>query len=348
LPQRAFGRILNSFVGGPSTATEVRPKEEELTMPTLINAVTAVAALMIVAGPALAQDVQLTSRWGKDDQAGASNLMTPKKVMEAMKYMKNGNVIALGRVYEAAMPLFGHRAFALRGTSGLAGGPVGENKVIWMDDFLATEIGQVGTQFDGLGHIGIGGRNVFYNGFTAAQVVGPTGLSKLGIEHVKPFFTKGILVDMVNYKGAPMNRGDEISVADIEGALKKQGLSGDAIGEGDVVLFHTGWGRHWIKDNATFNSGCPGIGLEAAAWLVKKSVAIVGADTWPVEVVPNPNAKIAFPVHQELIPKAGIFIHENLATERLAEAKVYEFAYIYAPLPIKGATGSPGNPIAVH
>jgi len=77
-------------------------------------------------------------------------------------------------------------------------------------------------------------------------------------------------------------------------------------------------------------------------------VAIVGADTWPVEVVPNPNAKIAFPVHQEFIPKAGIFIHENIATERLVEAKVYEFAYIYSPLPIKGGTGSPGNPIAVH
>jgi kynurenine formamidase len=318
-------------------------------MTKLIFSIAATAALMIATGPALAQDVNLTSRWGKDDQAGASNLMTPKKVMEAMKYMKSGNVIPLGRTYESAMPLFGHRAFALRGTSGLAGGPVGENNVIWMDDFLATEIGQVGTQFDGLGHIGLGGkRNVFYNGLTAEQVVGPTGLSKLGVEHVKPFFTKGILIDAAAHKGAPMNAGDEISVADIEAALKKQGLTADAIGEGDVVLFHTGWARHWIKDNKTFNSGAPGIGLEAAAWLVKKGVAIVGSDTWPVEVVPNPNAKIAFPVHQELIPKAGIFIHENVATERLAEAKVYEFAYIYAPLPIKGGTGSPGNPIAVH
>jgi kynurenine formamidase len=317
-------------------------------MPKLIHSIAAAAALMIAAGPALAQDTKLTSRWGKDDQAGASNLMTPKKVMEAMKYMKTGNVIALGRTYEAEMPLFGARAFALRGTGGLAGGPFGDNKVIWMDDFLSTEIGQVGTQFDGLGHIGIGGSNVFYNGNAAQDIFGPTGLKRLGVENIKPFFTKGILIDAAAHKGAPMNAGDEISVADIEAALKKQGLSADSIGEGDVVIFHTGWGRHWIKDNKTFNSGCPGIGLDAAAWLIKKGVAVVGADTWPVEVIPNPNAKIAFPVHQEFLAKNGIFIHENLATERLAAAKVYEFAYIFAPLPIKGATGSPGNPIAVH
>lgn len=317
-------------------------------MPMLLKAIACASVLTIAAAPAFAQDANLMSRWGKDDQAGASNLMTPKKVMEAMKYMKTGAVTSLARTYEAEMPLFGARAFALRGTGGLAGGPVGENNVIWMDDFLATEIGQVGTQFDGLGHIGIGGRNVFYNGNTAQQIFGPTGLKRLGIEHVKPFFTKGILIDAAAHRGAPMNAGDEITVADIEAALKKQGLTSDAIGEGDVVIFHTGWGRHWIKDNKTFNSGCPGIGIEAAQWLIKKGVAVVGADTWPVEVIPNPNAKIAFPVHQELLAKSGVFIHENLATERLAEAKVYEFAYIFAPLPIKGATGSPGNPIAVH
>jgi len=112
-------------------------------------------------------------------------------------------------------------------------------------------------------------------------------------------------------------------------------------------LFHTGWGKHWINDNATFNSGCPGIGLEAAAWLIDKGVAVVGADTWPVEVVPNPDPDLAFPVHQELIPKNGIFIHENIATERLIDAGVSEFAYIFSPMPTKGATGSPGAPLAV-
>lgn len=310
------------------------------------KAIALAVALSLMGNVAQSQD--LTSRWGKDDQAGASNLMTPEKALEAVKLMKTGKVIALGRTYEPKMPLFGHRVFGLRGTSGFAGGPFGDNKVVWMDDFLATEIGQVGTQFDGLGHIGIGGRNVFYNGFKAEEVFGPTGLQKLGIENVKPFFTRGVLIDMVALKGAPMDQGQEITVADIEAALAKQGLGADAIGEGDVVLFHTGWSRHWGTDNATFNAGAPGIGLEAARWLASRNVAVVGADTWPVEVVPNPNPKLVFAVHQELIAKNGIFLHENVATERLVEANVYEFAYIFAPLPIKGATGSPGNPLAVY
>jgi len=306
----------------------------------------AATSLMLASGAAVAQDKWYPSPHGKDDQAGQSNLMTPDAVKKAMKYIKQGNVVSLARTYSDKMPLFGHRKWATRGTNGLSGGPLADNQVVWMDDFLATEIGQVGTQFDGLGHIGIGDK--FYNGTPAKDIFGPTGLKKLGIEHVKPFFTKGVLVDMVAFKGAPMDGGQEISVADINGALKKQGLSADNIGKGDVVMFHTGWVRHWIKDNKTYNGAVPGIGIEAGKWLAAKGVAIVGSDTWPVEVVPNPDPKQAFPVHQIFLAKNGIFIHENAATELLAAAKVYEFAYIFNPLAVQGGTGSPGNALAVY
>ena len=264
--------------------------------------------------------------------------------------MRTGTVLSIGRDYTADMPLFGTRAFALRGTRGNAGGPFGDNQVIWLDDFLATEIGQVGTQFDGLSHIGIGGgsntQDLFYNQFTGDEVSGSMGVRVLGIEHVKPFFTRGIVLDIAALRDAPMEVGDEITVADIEAALAAQGIGAPT--PGDVVLIHTGWGRHWITDNDTFNSGAPGIGLEAAAWLIEREVAVVGADTWPVEVVPNPDSSLAFPVHQELITKNGIFIHENLATERLIEAGVSEFAFVFSPLPLVGATGSPGAPLAVY
>lgn len=308
-----------------------------------------VTAFALTATGALADDqAWKKSPFGAEDQAGRSNLMTPAKALEAAALMKTGTVVSLGRVYEPAMPLFGSRAFALRGTGGLAGGPLAKNGVIWNDDFLATEIGQVGTQFDGLSHIGIhqNGRNMFYNGIESKDMNGSYGMNKLGIEHVKPFFTRGILVDMVGLLGRNMTVGEEISAQQIKDALAKQGTA--MPGEGDVVVFHTGHGDLWIKDNATFNSGCPGIGLEAAAMLADAGVAVVGSDTWPVEVVPNPDPSLAFPVHQEFLPKRGIFIHENLASERLAEAGVYEFAYIFAPVPIKGATGSPGAPLAVY
>ncbi len=304
------------------------------------------ALALAMSSAALAQDKWYPSKFGKDDEAGRSNLMTPDRTKAAMKYIKQGKVLSLARTYSAKMPLFGHRVFAVRGTGGLAGGPLGDNNVTWMDDTLTAEIGQVGTQFDGLGHIGIG--NKFYNGIDGSEIFGTTGMKKLGIEKIKPFFTKGILIDMVAYKGAPMDGGQEILVEDIEGALKKQGMSADSIGEGDVVMFHTGWVRHWIKDNATYNGSVPGVGIQAGRWLAEKGVVVVGSDTWPVEVVPNPNPKMVFPVHQIFIARNGMFIHENAATERLAEAKVYEFAYIFNPLAVEGGTGSPGNALAAY
>ena len=296
---------------------------------------------------ALATAADLESPFGAGDQAGASNRMTSEKALEAVALMKSGTVVSIGRTYEAEMPLFGARVFAIRATAGLAGGPLGDNDVIWMDDFLATEIGQVGTQFDGLAHIGIGGENpMFYGGTPAEEVVGSYGVEKLGIENVRPLFTRGVLIDVAALRDAPMDAGDEITVEDIETALERQGTAPPA--EGDVVLIHTGWGRHWIEDNETFNSGAPGIGVEAAKYLGDLGVVVIGSDTWPVEAVPNPDSKLVFPVHQELITRRGIFIHENLATERLAEAGVHEFAYIFSPLAVKGATGSPGAPLAVY
>jgi hypothetical protein len=38
---------------------------------------------------------------------------------------------------------------------------------------------------------------------------------------------------------------------------------------------------------------------------------------------------------------------EHMELEELARDKVYEFAFIFIPVPFKGASGSPGNPIAI-
>ena len=124
-------------------------------------------------------------------------------------------------------------------------------------------------------------------------------------------------------------------------------MSEYAINPGDAVLFNTGWGSLWNVDNERYNGGAPGIGLEVAGWIIEKEVSLVGADTWPVEVVPNPDPTLAFPVHNQLLTRSGIFIHENLNFDGLLEDEVYEFAYISVRVPIKGATGSPGSPIAV-
>jgi kynurenine formamidase len=293
------------------------------------------------------------SRWGPDDEAGASNWMTPEKVLEAVKLIKAGKVYRLGRVYEATMPMRGQRSFRLTIPGTPTGAARGKNKLVHNDEMVCGELGQVGTQFDGLGHIGVlvgneGDLNAmrFYNGVTAADMASPYGLKKLGIEKVKPFFTRGVLLDIAGYKGRMLDKGEEITVADVQGAIAKQGLAD--IRPGDAVLFNTGWGTLWMQDNARFNSGTPGIGLAVAKWLVDKQIAYVGSDTWPTEVNPNPDPDLAGPVHIELITKNGMFNHENLDLTELVQDRVYEFAYIFVPVPLKGATGSPGSPIAVR
>ena len=114
----------------------------------------AVVVVMLVACASVAQDNWYPSRWGADDQRGAANRITPAKVLEAKDLITRGQTYQMGRVYEAAMPMFGTRHFSLRIPKVF--GPTGANAAAYHDEVVSGEIGQVGTQFDGLGHIGIG------------------------------------------------------------------------------------------------------------------------------------------------------------------------------------------------
>ncbi|HEY7444880.1 MAG TPA: cyclase family protein [Vicinamibacterales bacterium] len=282
------------------------------------------------------------SRWGANDQRGAANRITPTKVLEAKGMISKGTIYQLGRVYEAGMPLPATRHYSLHIPQAYV--IQSKNQGTYHDEVISGELGQIGTQFDGLGHFGIG--DLFYNGNRRADFAQPGGLTKLGIENVGAIFTRGVLIDVPRLKGvAQLAAGYEIAPADITGALKRQGVE---IRPGDVVLIHTGWGALWMKDNARYLASAPGLGLAAAQLLADREVTVVGADTSAVEVSPNPDRSLAAPVHQLLIARNGIYLHENVITEELARDAAYEFAYVFAPLRLKGATGSPGNPIAIR
>jgi kynurenine formamidase len=253
------------------------------------------------------------------------------------------------------MPLFGSRQFVLRIPGAPTNGIVGGNRGIWNDEFLATEISQVGTQFDGLGHFGVaigddGNKTQmrFYNGFNVQGMNDANSLRQLGAEKLHPIVARGVLIDIAAVRGVEsMDAGDEITMSDVHAALKKQGLDGFELMPGDAVLFRTGWEKYWIVDNAKYNAGDPGIGMEVARWLAEGDVGVTGADTWPVEVNPNPDTDCVFCVHSFLQARHGIVNQENLTLSSLAAQRVYQFAYIYTPVPIKGATGSIGSPIAI-
>jgi kynurenine formamidase len=306
------------------------------------GAALAVALVGLTAAVSRGQDRWYPSAWGADDQRGAANRITPAKVLEAKNVITQGTVYQLGRAYESGMPMFGSRHFSLLIPQAFT--MAGKNEAVYHDEIVSGELGQIGTQFDGLGHLGIG--ELFYNGNRRSEFAQPTGLTRLGIEGVGALATRGVLIDIAAFKGVQMlDGGYEITRADVEGALARQKT---AIRPGDVVLFHTGWGSLWMKDNAKFLANAPGIGLPAAEFLVARQIVMAGADTWGVEVFPNPDAGLAAPVHQLFLAKNGIYLFENLATEVLARDGAYEFAFFFAPLRLKGATGSPGNPIAIR
>lgn len=296
---------------------------------------------------ATADEERLRSEWGAEDERGAANRITPVKVLEAMKLIREGRIYELGREYEAGMPLFPGRHFSLTIPGSPTGGPFGINNLVYHDEMISGQLGQVGTQFDGLGHIGtrIDGEDVFYNGFKRSEFGTAGGLEKLGVENAGVFVTRGVLIDVARFKDVErLPVGSVITARDLQGALKRQSIELTA---GDVVLIHTGHGSLWMVDNEEYNRGAPGIGMDAARWLADRKIVIAGADTWPVEVVPHEDAEAAFPVHQELIVRNGIYILENLDLSGLAADRVYEFAFLFAPVKFKGATGSPGNPVAI-
>jgi kynurenine formamidase len=305
----------------------------------LVMFVVLVAAATVAYGQG---DRWYPSRWGAADQRGAANRITPAKVLEAKNAIQKGQIYQLGHVYEAGMPMYGTRHYSIRIPQAF---PMpGKNQAVYHDEVISGELGQIGTQFDGLGHLGIG--DLFYNGNKRSEFAQAEGLTKLGIENVGAIVTRGVLIDVAKFKGVAQLPGTyEITVADLKGALQKQNVQ---IRSGDVVLIHTGWSSLWMKDNTKYGATEPGIGLAAAQFLVDAEVVVVGADTWGVEVMPNPDASLSAPVHQLLLARNGIYLHENLITADLARDNAYEFMYSFAPLRLKGATGSPGNPIAIR
>ena len=94
--------------------------------------------------------------------------------------------------------------------------------------------------------------------------------------------TRGVLIDIAGLKGVdilPITY--EITVADLEQALQKQGLSLPA-----GVLIYTGWSKHWGVDNKLYMSGCPGIGVAAAEWLIKQDPMLLGSTTGRLRSLP--------------------------------------------------------------
>jgi kynurenine formamidase len=282
------------------------------------------------------------SKWGAGDERGSGNHQTAAAVKRAVGLIKTGEIIEIAHVLNDKMPFFGTRRFDMhvkRTFMNAFSNRRGSN-----EELVVSEIGQVGTQFDGFAHQSH--EDSFYNCYKISETSGRGGFSKLGIHQAGMFFTRGVLIDVAGFKGVEtLPDTYEITVEDLEGALKKQGTT---IQSGDAIIVNTGWGKLYGKENARYVKSCPSIGVKAAQWLVDKDPILLGSDNWPVEVAPNPDAQLSLPVHQIALVVNGVHLLENLKLDELAAKQVYEFAFAMQPLKIQGGTGSTVSPVAIR
>ena len=284
-------------------------------------------------------DLSNWGRWGKDDQIGAVNLITPAKRREAAALVTDGVSISLASDVDTEKAVdnpqpYEHRMLA-----------------IGSDRFGVAFHGVAHTHLDSLAHINYDG--VFYNGYRPDPdaVMKAGGHARNSIINLKNgIFTRGILIDVPRLKGIPyLEPGTQITLRDIEAWEKVAGVK---VAAGDALFIRTGrWARRatvgpWDLSRTGLR---PGPNASMIPFLKARDVALLGSDV-PPSSAPSDVPGETGPVHDFALVTLGVHLFDNCDLEALAEAaaarKRWEFLLTVAPLPIRGGTGSPVNPIA--
>src|SRR5215831_8507375 len=227
------------------------------------------------------------SPWGPNDQTGATNRVTPAVTKAAAGEIQSGKVVGMTYPLVDGIPLFGSRfTKTILTATGLApGGALGENQLTYMEDTWLSQ-SHVGTHLDGLGHIGR--KDCYFNQTPMGKYINQNYMLRLGLDQLKSFATRGVLVDMVKVyqqsgrlksnascRTPCLDKGTVISAADIQAGLKMYNVT---LREGDILVIHTGWGdlfSQFPAKNAEYNSGEPGIGKDAAKYLIDQKIVAV-------------------------------------------------------------------------
>lgn len=324
----------------------------------VVSILVAVAALFVSVGdPARAQNrPQVTKetvdswmtelsnwgRWGKEDQLGALNLITPAKRQEAAKLVRAGISVSLARNAETEKADDNPQPFEhtmLR--TGL--NPTGQ---FCVDRYSVAYHGYAHTHMDSLCHMFYNGK--MFNGFPQTEVT-DAGAQKLAITNVKNgIFTRGILMDMARLKGVDyLEPGTPIYPEDLDAWEKKANVK---VRSGDVVFIRTGrWALRDSKGPWAASQKSAGLHASCAKWLKQRDVAMLGSDA-ASDVMPSGIEGVVQPIHQLVLIAMGMNIFDNCDLEAVAKEAAkqnrWEFLITASPIPVPGGTGSPLNPIA--
>ena len=200
-----------------------------------------------------------------------------------------------------------------------------------------------GTHIDALGHFTCG--EEMFNGWLYPTNTNNWGLEKLGMEHMPPMITRGVVLDVSGKDGSDfLEGGVVISKKDLQAACEKAKVE---LEPGDVVINPHRLGRYFMENNDKYTESEPGIEEEGAQWLTEQKVCAIGTDSMAVEVLPHPTPGMVFPVHQHALVEAGVHLIENLALDAIVKAAVSTFCFVLLPVKFTGATGCPVRPVAL-
>lgn len=282
-------------------------------------------------------------RWGKEDQMGAVNLITPAKRRQAAALVKEGFPVSLSHDTEKEKTADNPSPFAHEMT--VTG--VNNTGQFAVDRYSVSYHGYAHSHMDALCHMFYQGK--MYNGFAQEETT-KAGAAKLAITNWKNgIFTRGILMDLPALRGVEwLEPSVPIFPDDLEAWEKKAGVK---VAAGDVMLIRTGrWARRAAKGPWEASKGSAGLHASCAPWMKKRDISILGSDA-ASDVMPSGVEGVVQPIHQLVLIALGVPIFDNMDLETVSKEagkrKRWEFLVTAAPLAVPGGTGSPMNPIAM-
>lgn len=308
-------------------------------------------------------------KWGRDDEVGALNEVTPNDVLRAISFIKEGKIYDLETERFKGMPVWpGHTGFELLTYAS----PMGRRNMKehsqyepsfnwhapggWLDDsknlyhtdanteLMITPL-HVGTHIDGFCHITCGEDAHWYNGYRVSDHWSDFGPLKTDAATIPPMVLRGVLLDIAGYQGkAHVDPNYGITPEDIEGCAAWEGVE---LAKNDCVLLRCG--ERWPQMDL-----CPGAGITLAAtrYLVEeKQSVLLGNDMIAFEMN-HADGSMSFPghvhpVHHYCLTQRGVHFMEAVQLDELARDHRYEFCFMAASSKIRGGTGMFLRPIAI-
>jgi kynurenine formamidase len=279
-------------------------------------------------------------RWGKDDQLGTINLITPEKRRKAAALVTEGFSVSLARDADTQKAVDNTDPF-----EHVMSLKVGDE--FNMDKYSVFFHGFAHTHFDALSHVYYEGK--MYNGFPETSVTAEGAAFLDATNYENGIFTRGVLVDIPKLRNVPyLETTDLVTPADLEAWEKKTGIH---IQSGDAVLIRTGrWARRAATGPWDIGNHSAGLDPSCAQWFKKRDVALLGGDG-ASDAIPSPIEGVSFPIHYLMLVAMGTPMLDQADFEQLAKEAAkrnrYTFLLTFAPIRIKGGTGSLVNPTAV-